>query len=122
MKFLIDNALSFRLAESLTAAGYDAIHVRDLGLVQAADETIFELAKREERSIISADTDFGALLAMWSESKPSFVLFRRASKQTATQLQLLLDNLPNISEALDAGAVVVFDEARIRVRRLPFGA
>ena len=32
MKFLIDNALSHRLAEGLRQAGYQAEHVRDRGL------------------------------------------------------------------------------------------
>ncbi len=32
MRFLIDNALSPRIAEGLNEAGHDAIHVRDIGL------------------------------------------------------------------------------------------
>src|SRR6186997_1438478 len=64
MRFLIDNALSPALAPLLQQAGHDAIHVRDLGLQHADDEVIFERAAAEHRIVVSADADFGTLLAV----------------------------------------------------------
>ena len=70
MKLLIDNALSPQIALALRESGYDAIHVRDIGLHAVPDEQVFAEAERSERVIISADTDFGALLALREVCKP----------------------------------------------------
>lgn len=120
MKFLIDNALSPVMAETLSSAGHDAVHVRSVGLRDASDAAIFAFAEREARIVVSADTDFGTLLAQSRGSHPSVILFRRSSGRRPLELaRLLLDNLPSVASALESGAVVVFRDDRIRVRALP---
>jgi predicted nuclease of predicted toxin-antitoxin system len=120
MKFLIDNALSVVVAVTLRQAGHDAEHVRDRGLGGALDEEIFDLAAAEARAVVSADTDFGTLLALRQESKPSVVLFRGATpRRPAGQAALLLANLPSFETELLRGAIVVIEPGRIRVRMLP---
>jgi hypothetical protein len=64
MKFLVDNALSPALAALLQQAGHDAIHVRSMGLQHADDDVIFDRAAVEHRIVMSADADFGTLLAL----------------------------------------------------------
>jgi predicted nuclease of predicted toxin-antitoxin system len=51
------------MAGLLRAAGHDCAHVYDLGLGGQPDEQIMVLADRENRILVSADTDFGELLA-----------------------------------------------------------
>ncbi len=77
MKFLIDQNLSPEVAARLIAAGHDAVHTRDTGLQRASDEAVLDVAAREERVIVSADTDFGPLLAGSALTSPSFILLRR---------------------------------------------
>jgi len=86
----------------------------------ARDEEDFSRAVEENRVIVSADADFGTLLALRGESKPSVILYRRQTGYLPEkQVELLLENLERIQDSLEKGAVVVFEQERIRIRPLP---
>jgi predicted nuclease of predicted toxin-antitoxin system len=122
MRFLVDNALSPALAVLLTDAGHDAVHVRSLGLQHAQDIDIFDRAAAADRVLVSADTDFGTLLATRSARKPSVIQFRGPGSRKPDVLgHVLISNLSHFSEALESGSIVTLEPSRIRVRALPIG-
>ena len=120
MKFLIDNALSPTLAILLQQAVHDAIHVRSIGLQHAEDDVIFDRAALEQRIVVSADADFGTLLALRSSRQPSVIQFRgEGSRRPDALARTLLANLPQLVDSLEDGCIVTLEPARVRVRLLP---
>ena len=120
MRFLIDNALPPLLAELLVRAGQDAVHVRTYGMQAASDDLILERALAEDRIVVSADTDFGAILANQEANRPSFILFRDPNLLTASDYAaVLLRALDVLEPELADGCVAVFRNGRLRVRKLP---
>jgi predicted nuclease of predicted toxin-antitoxin system len=120
VKLLLDANLSPEVARLLKEAGHEAIHVRDIGLLSAPDPEILQTAANEERILLTADADFGALLALSSLASPLVLLLRSADHlRPVEQAELLAANLPRIAEDLKKGAIVSLTRDRLRVRELP---
>jgi predicted nuclease of predicted toxin-antitoxin system len=120
VRLLLDANLSPEVAQLLKEAEHDAIHVSEIGLLSAPDPEIMEAAAQEVRVLLTADADFGALLALGSRATPSVVLLRSADHmRPVEQAGLLAANLPLIAEDLEKGAIVSLTRDRLRVRELP---
>jgi predicted nuclease of predicted toxin-antitoxin system len=119
VRFLVDECLSTRISALLAAAGHDAVHVVDCGLAGKPDELVLAQAMDDGRVLLSADTDFGEILARSGNPLPSVILFRREDRSAASLVSVLLANLDTVADELDRGAFVVIAEERIRIRELP---
>lgn len=70
MRFLVDANLSPRVATLLSGEGFESIHVGDVDLLTATDQAIVDCAAANGLEIISADSDFGELLAISRRGSP----------------------------------------------------
>lgn len=119
-RLLLDQNMPPALVELLAEQGWDVEHVSQLGLARAPDRDVLAAARAGDRVLVSADTDFGGLLALSGAASPSVVLVRRVSSRRSADLAVLLRaNLPLVAADLAAGAVVVLGDDTLRVRRLP---
>lgn len=120
MRVLVDNALSHLLAELLREAGHDAVHLRERIPVDSPDEKVFDLAKQEDRVILSADSDFGAILANRLDAKPSFILLRHDTPaKPELQAKLLERIFALAADDLAEGCIVSVNRDQARIRKLP---
>lgn len=119
MKLLLDQGLPRSTASLLRAIGIDTVHTGEIGLATADDESIIQVARQQERVIVTLDSDFHALLALSGADKPSIVRIRiegLRAEALATLLQALLEER---SSELDKGALMTVQLKRVRIRFLP---
>jgi predicted nuclease of predicted toxin-antitoxin system len=119
MRFLADAGISPVTVEFLKRLGHDTTHIRALGLQQANDRQIVELARDDDRIVIAFDLDFGDILALGVMDKPSVILFRLSDERAEsvnTHLSVVLNE--RVTE-LEAGALILIEDVRYRVRKLP---
>jgi len=120
MRLLIDENLSPRVARLLVEAGHDAAHVVEVGLGNTDDPLILTAAADAARTIVTADTDFGALLAARGTSSPSVVMLRSSDHLTPDeQARLVAAVLTRVGDELGDGAIASVTPERIRLRILP---
>jgi predicted nuclease of predicted toxin-antitoxin system len=120
VRFLVDENLPPSLAKLLTASGHDAVHIRDLEAPRAPDSAVMSRAASEDRVIVSADTDFGALLAQARATKPSVILVREIMGLRPAELaSVIVDQLDILEPHFRTGAIAAITATGIRVRPLP---
>ena len=72
--------------------------------------------------LVSADADFGSLLAFSSRKAPSVILIRGQTRRRASDIaELLVRLLPDLEADLEHGAAVSIRSERVRIRALPIG-
>jgi predicted nuclease of predicted toxin-antitoxin system len=122
MRFLGDMGVSWRVIEWLRAAGHDAVHLRDEDLQRLPNGDIFQKGFAEHRIVLTFDLDFGEILAGSAGQLVSVVLFRLHDTRSEHVMERLRAVLDQSSAELLAGAIIVVEEGRHRVRKLPIGS
>ena len=121
MKFIADIHISPQTVESLAERSYIINRVNEFISFNAKDEEILDLALREESTIITQDLDFSSLLAKRGMSKPSVITLRINIVKPDRVTKILEMILPQIESELNRGSIVIVEEDRIRIRKLPIG-
>jgi predicted nuclease of predicted toxin-antitoxin system len=106
VKFLVDQHLPPALARFLETAGHSAQHVRDLGLKDADDRTIWRHACAQGLVMVSKDEDFH-FLALAPGNTGRLVWVKIGNCRKPVLLEKFRHELPAIVAAFDAGNRIV---------------
>lgn len=122
MRFLADMGVSQRVVAWLRVLGHEAVHLREQGLQTLPNGEIFAKAAREQRIVLTFDLDFGEILAATGGEVVSVIVFRLRNTRADFVIRRLDDVLTQSGADLAQGAIVVVEDSRHRIRKLPIGS
>jgi predicted nuclease of predicted toxin-antitoxin system len=115
MNFLLDAHLPPGLCALLQAAGHDVVHTSQLPTAnRTTDQVINELSAREQRVVVSKDTDF--YYSHLLHQRPyKLLLVRTGNIRTRELKELFQRQLPAIVQALANNSLVEMDRIAVQV-------
>ena len=119
MRFLADAGISPKTIGFLFEIGHEAIHVSTIGMQTAEDRALVERAVVDGAVILTFDLDFGDILALGVLDRPSVVIFRLSDERPDSVNRRLAAVLEERLADLDAGALILVEDSRYRMRKLP---
>lgn len=119
IRLVIDMNLSAEWVAELAQHGWSADHWSNIGDPRADDTVIMAWALVNGHVVFTHDLDFGTMLALTDATGPSVLQVRSQSVLPEDIGPMVIAALRQHDAALEAGALVVVDEKRSRVRVLP---
>jgi predicted nuclease of predicted toxin-antitoxin system len=116
MIFLADEGVDGPVVKHLRENGYDVTYIAEMA-TGIDDETILELAKNENRILITRDKDFGELVYRLQKIHSGIILTRLAGIDAKTKAQMVLKVIEDYEEEL-SGAFTVIQPGIVRIRLL----
>lgn len=119
MKIIIDMNLSPKWVDFFTSVAIESAHWVNIGNPQAADIEIFEYAILNECVILTADLDFGAILAFTRSNRPSVIQIRLEYPFPHEIGETLLLAIKQFEAYIKEGCLLTLDNSKMRVKILP---
>src|SRR5262249_6296325 len=119
VQLVIDMNLSVEWVAELARHGWSAIHWSTVGDPRAEDLAIMAWAVANGYVVFTHDLDFGTMLALTHATGPSVLQVRTQDVLPEDIGSLVIAALRQHDAALAAGALVIVDAKKSRVRVLP---
>ena len=116
MKFLVDRCAGRRLAEWLLNDGHDVVEAQAVG-PDPGDRALLELARVENRVLITIDTDFGELIYL--HDVPHSGLIRLPDVPAEQRIALVSEIIRSHYRVLEEHAIVTVRGGRVRISHSP---
>lgn len=118
-KLLADENIDPELIDYLRNQGFDIKGVKEVGLVAAKDPDWLDLASKEDRVIVTQDSDFGKIVFTQTTNFTGIIFLRLGSLFVnfhIQTIQAILSADPNLSPPFILTAKNVREGVRIKIR------
>jgi len=113
MRFLLDENTEYRVGLFLSEHGHDVTAIAHDYSHALADHDVLEIARQEQRVLITSDRDFGHLVAVQHQRHAGVIYFRLPAATAELKIARLRDVLASHREQLIQFLVVT--ETRVRL-------
>ncbi len=118
-KFLVDENIPLAVAHFLRNKGIDIKEVKEAGIHGASDAEIMNLARQEERVLLTFDKHFSNILLYPLHSHFGVIRMRVHPPLLSDIIQALGLFLQKFDLATIRGTLIVLEREGFRVRRVP---
>ncbi|MBA3028256.1 MAG: hypothetical protein FP816_05480 [Desulfobacteraceae bacterium] len=115
-KILTDENVSPKVVKFLRDIGLDVLDVKEQNLHGSEDETLLAMALKEQRIIMSHDSDFGTLAINQGKKFHGIIFLRLKSPKPDNAINALNQLFAGDLE-LQPATILVLEEGRVRIRR-----
>jgi predicted nuclease of predicted toxin-antitoxin system len=112
MKFLVDRCAGRRLAQWLRGQGHDVREAAEVS-PDPGDQTLLGWAVREQRIIVTIDSDFGLLV--FHRNEPHTGIVRLPDVPAARRIALMAQLINRYADELADGAILTVGTERVRI-------
>ena len=116
MRFLCDANVQMAVVRALRAQDHDVVRVSEMD-PRMTDSRVLELARRQNRILITNDKDFGELVFLRRQLATGVMLIRLSSRDADKVAGIVTSVARNMGDRL-AGQFAVLTDDRVRLRAI----
>ena len=118
IKFLLDENVPLSIGVFLRDMGFDVVHAKEVEMLGASDNHIMELARHEERTLITFDKHFADLVLYPPNTHWGVIRIRIHPPLLADVTEALAHFLKQFDMTTIRGTLVVLENDGFRIRRI----
>ena len=117
MRFLLDENIPFSVLDIITNSGFEAEHVRNIGMQGSGDKQVAEYAKKQKAVLITKDLEFGNLLIYPKNSHYGLLILKLPYTFSAKQIsKVLKEFLTKIDIKELVNSITILEIGKYRIR------
>jgi len=114
MRILADENIPLSVVKALKEEGHDIVTLYDLGKTGITDESVVDVAEREDRIILTLDLDFGHIYYFTKRGLVNIIVVRSKMPISENITKLLLKFFKS---KIEPKGLIVLSEKKVRVLR-----